>query len=83
LSGGSAAEAATTGAQVIQAVLNAGVGMQVDRVREVVPFLALQAPGARAQDIGSRAVVAAPVVADGGQEAGAGVLFVLVARRGR
>ncbi|WP_159039015.1 hypothetical protein, partial [Streptomyces sp. NRRL WC-3605] len=46
------------------------------------PFLAVQARRARAEHVGAGAVVAAPVVADGGQQPGVGALFVLVVLAG-
>ncbi|MFI8194744.1 hypothetical protein ACIF8T_39635 [Streptomyces sp. NPDC085946] len=66
------------GAQVFQAALAVGAGVEVDRVGEVVPFLAVQACGVRAEDVGVCAVVVAPVVADCGDQFEVGVLFILV-----
>ncbi|MEU2930737.1 hypothetical protein ABZ636_37880 [Streptomyces sp. NPDC007251] len=52
------------------------MGVEVDRVGEVVPFIGVEAFGG-AEDVGAHAVVAA-VVADGGQQSAVGALFVFV-----
>ncbi|GHA14512.1 hypothetical protein GCM10010345_18840 [Streptomyces canarius] len=41
------------------------MGVEVDRVGEVVPCVAVEAGWAGTEDVGARAVVAAPVVAEG------------------
>ncbi|MEU2264676.1 hypothetical protein ABZ557_31425 [Streptomyces sp. NPDC019645] len=41
------------GPQLFQAALDAGMGVEVDRVGEVAPYLAVQARRARAEDIGT------------------------------
>ncbi|AKN72546.1 hypothetical protein QR97_24740 [Streptomyces sp. PBH53] len=71
------------GPHLFRAALDAGVGVEVDRVGEVVPVLSGQARRARAEDVGAGAVVAAPVGSffhtAGPQEAAAGDSAVLAA----